>query len=555
MAANLSDDPTNIRDAYSVIVVGAGSVGLSLAAELGWRGVGCLLIDVRDGVNPHPRANAVANRTMEYYRRWGVDQAILEAGVPPDAPADYYWMSSFFGRVVHKVSLPPFKKLARARTSGGYAKGEHEWSPYLKTITGQDQVEQVVLDYVRDRPSVDTRLGWRLVDFEQSGETVDCDIENVSTGERRAVRAAYLVGCDGGRSTVREKLGIKLSGRASLARFVSVYFRAPDLMKCHGLGPANIYFPLHRDYRGFILNWDSGTTFTYHVILKDGQDWTSVDPVDAVHRVLGRETPVEVLSVQPWTAHALVADAYRDRRVFLAGDAAHLFTPTGGFGMNTGVSDAIDLAWKLQARLDGWGGERLLDSYFVERHPIGRRNTSEAADCFDRLYGVMQAGDLLDADTPEGEALRARLQADIKDQEKLVVSSGTLLGYRYEGSPIVVPDGTDAPEDHPRRYVPTARPGHRAPHIWLAEGESILDRLGSGFTLLCFGAPAAEAAPLIEAAAGAGVPLTVETVDDPDAAGLYAARFALVRPDLMVAWRADRMPDDPARVIDIVRGA
>lgn len=541
--------------AYPIVIAGAGSVGLSLSAELGWRGVRCLMIDQREGLNPHPRANAVANRTMEYYRRWGIDQAISDAGIPPDAPADYYWMSSFFGRVIHHVSLPPFKKLVRTRRSGGYAAGEHDWSPYLKTITGQDQVEAAILDYVRGRPAVDTFFGWRLADFSQTDAQVTCTLEEVSTGEKHTVTADYLVGCDGGRSRVREKLGIGLAGRGNLAAFVSIYFRAPDIMNCHDLGPANIFFPIHRDYRGFILNWDGGKTFTYHVILEDGQDWEDVDPKEAIFRVLGRETPVEILSIQPWTAHALVADAYRDGRAFLAGDAAHLFTPTGGFGMNTGVSDAIDLAWKLEAVLAGWGGDNLLDSYFTERQPVGVRNTKEAADCFDRLFGVMQEGALLDSESAEGEALRARLAADLKDQEKLVVSSGTLLGYRYEGSPIVVPDGTDAPEDHPRHYVPVARPGHRVPHIWLAEDQSILDRLGPHFTLLCFGNAEAGLSEFVDAAAGRKLPLTVERIDDSDAADLYAAQFVLVRPDLTVAWRGDRLPADTTGIIDTVRGA
>ena len=358
---------------------------------------------------------------------------------------------------------------------------------------------------------------------------------------------------------MRHELGIDLEGRAELARFVSVYFRAPGFNEAHAFGHANIFFPLHRAHRGFLLNWDGGSTFTYHVILEDGQAWESVSPQGAIQGLLGQPIEIEVLSVQPWTAHALVAKRYREGRVFLAGDAAHLFSPTGGFGMNTGVSDVVDLAWKLQARLDGWGGEALLDSYEAERRPIGVRNTMEAADCFDRLYGVMQDGDVIDADSDEGDAARARLKELIIPQEKLIVASGTLLGYRYEGSAIVVADGTPEPADDPRHYVAVARPGHRAPHVWLDDGDSILDRFGQGFTLLVTGPmgnyPHDDVRALSTAASEVNMPLTVIAVEHPEIAARYAARLILIRPDLMVAWRADALTCPAREILDVVRGA
>ncbi len=542
-----------------ILISGGGSVGLSLAAELGWRGVKCLAVERMTGLNMHPRANAVANRTMEYFRRWGIDEAISEAGVPPDLPANYYYVTTLAGRLIHGVNLPPFRELNRAAEQGGYARDEHSWSPYLKTITGQHEVEKAILDYVKGRDSVDLRFGWELRDFNAGENEVVCRIGASDGTEEEDVVCDYLVACDGGRSMIRRKLGIELGGRANLANFVSIYFRAPDFMQAHQFGHANIFFPLHRDHRGFLLNWDGGTTFTYHVILEDGQAWDDIDPVAAIHGVLGGPTEIDILSVQPWTAHALVADRYREGRIFLAGDAAHLFTPTGGFGMNTGVSDVIDLAWKLQADLEGWAGPRLLDSYETERRPIGIRNTSEAADCFDRLFAVMQEGDVIDQDTAAGDAVRNRLKQMVVAQEKLIVSSGTLLGYRYNTSDIILPDGSEEPPDHPRDYVPTARPGHRAPHLWLDDGRSILDHFSQGMTLLVMGSAAADAANLSRgfavAAAATGAPLTVAAIPDDRAAELYQAKFALIRPDLMVAWRGDRVPDDPAAVLDTVRGA
>jgi hypothetical protein len=288
-------------------------------------------------------------------------------------------------------------------------------------------------------------------------------------------------------------------------------------------------------------------------MLDDDQNWEDVDAKASIERVLGMSTQIDVISIQPWTAHALVADRYQDGRVFLAGDAAHLFTPTGGFGMNTGVSDVINLAWKLQASLEGWSGTQLLDSYFAERHAIGVRNTSEAAHCFDSLNAVMQFGDELDEESSNGALFRQKLSENLRDQEKLVSSSGTLLGYRYEGSPIVIPDGTQEPEDNPRIYQPVARPGHRAPHIWLEEGISILDKFSTGFTLLKF--KPCDTSVLEDAAKAINFPLLIVSIENEDAAKLYENSFVLVRPDLMIAWRSNELPESATEFLDRVRGA
>lgn len=536
-----------------VLVVGGASVGLSMAAELGTRGVRTMLVEQRTEVNPHPRANAVGNRTMEYFRRWGVDKAVTGKGVPPDYPADYHWVTSMHGHRLHRLSLPSYAELEQARNSGtADPMAEMYWSPYLKTIVGQQHVERALKDYVQTLDSVDARFGWVLRDFTQDGDAVHAYIECLEDGRAERVRCAYMVGCDGGRSLVRTQLGIEMSGRSGMARFISIYFRCPGLMDIHSFGHGNIYFPLRKEYRGFLLNWDGGTHWTYHLILPEGMDWQGIDAQAAVWALLGRRIPVEVIEVQPWTAHALVADQYSKGRVFLAGDAAHKFTPTGGLGMNTGVGDAVELGWKLEAVLKGWAPPQLLATYHAERHPIGIRNTMEAADNFDRLYSVMQHGEELDREDAEGEALREALRQELLRQEKILASSGVLLGYRYSDSPICVPDGTPEPVDDPRRYFPTARPGHRAPHIWLTPEQSILDVLGAGFTLLDFtGADAG--ARWAECASAMGVPLDVVRVDHEGAKALYAADLVLVRPDLMVAWRGGR-DQEPASVLEVVSG-
>lgn len=517
-----------------------------------------MVVEPQTEVNPHPRANSVANRTMEYFRRWGIDHELIGAGIPADYPAAYFWVSTLHGAEVHRLVLPSHLELEQMRAQGcADPTQESHWSPYLKTIVGQHSVEEALRRHAAKLPTVDLNYGWALESFDEEADGVVAQLKKTATGEKRTVHADWLVGCDGGRSRVRESLGIPLGGRASLARFVSIFFRAPQFVASHRFGPANIFFPLHRDHRGFLLNWDAGTTWTYHLVLKDGEDWRNVQPVRAVHSLLGCETPVEVVSVQPWTAHSLTAEHYQSPggRVFLAGDAAHLFTPTGGLGMNTGASDAIDLAWKLGAEVGGWAGSGLMKSYEIERRPIGLRNTAEAADNFDRLYALMQHGDELDAPDAAGDTLRQALKTDLITQEKMLRGQGVVLGYRYEGSPICWPDGTQAPPDDPLVYSPVARPGHRAPHAWLDSGQSILDVLGPWFTLLCFDGETPEAAAFRSAAASRKVPLLVRVVDQPAVRRLYGGyAHALIRPDLMVGWRGDRVLDALA-VIDRLRGA
>jgi 2-polyprenyl-6-methoxyphenol hydroxylase-like FAD-dependent oxidoreductase len=543
-----------------VLIAGGGSVGLFLASELGWRGVPCLSVEQRVDIDPHPRANSIASRTMEYLRRWGIAAEVQACGIPSDFPLHYFWMGSFRGPVFHKFSLPPYNTWDDVRRKGGAMREELTWSPYLKNLAGQNEFEARLREYAATLPPVELRRGWRVTGFEQDADGVTTDIERVDGSGRARVRSRYLVACDGGRSLVRQKLGIGLSGEAGIGRFASIYFRAPEFLKCHDLGPGAIYLPLHRDHMGFVLNWDTGTRYTYHKLLKDGEKPEDIDPKAAIYGVLGRETPVEILSVGGWNANALVADRFRDGRVLLAGDAAHLFTPTGAFGMNTGASDAVDLAWKLQASLAGWAGPWLLDSYEIERRPIAFRNTAEAADNFRQLRSVMGFGDDMNADTPDAAARREALAQVCRKQEKLLASFGVVLGYRYSNSPIVVPDGTPETPDDVRQYVPTARPGHRAPHAWLDDERALMDTFSQDFTLLDFGPASArdsaaerDVAEFLRRAHARGVPVARVPVASGAAAGLYERRLALVRPDLMIAWRGDRLTD-PERVLDVVTG-
>jgi hypothetical protein len=274
-----------------------------------------------------------------------------------------------------------------------------------------------------------------------------------------------------------------------------------------------------------------------------------------IEKFIGSHVPYELVSVLPWTCRSIVADTWHRGNVFLAGDAVHQHGPSGGFGMNTGFGDAVDLAWKLAAALAGWGGPALLDSYEIERKPVAHRIVREATEGQAPLADKSMLA-LVRAPNPEGDHARATIGEEIvRERTKVFVSDGLVLGYRYETSPIIVSDGTPAPAESVSQYTPTARPGSRAPHAWLKDGRSTLDLFGDGFVLLDFSRATADASPFVAAAHLRGVPLKLVAIDDPAIAEAYERRLVLVRPDGHVCWRDDAPPQDPVGLIDRVRGA
>jgi hypothetical protein len=307
---------------------------------------------------------------------------------------------------------------------------------------------------------------------------------------------------------------------------------------------------------GNILALDGRALWRLSIHVPAGANPDSINVEQLVQRAAGNDVPFEILSVFTWDRRQVIADRYRAGRVFLAGDSAHQMSTTGGFGMNTGIGDAVTLAWNLAAAVRGWGGPHLLDSYEIERKPVAMRNTEEATDRFWKNKAMLPGSEAITEDSPEGEQLRsafvdALLESNIR---RLFEVEGIALGYRYDCSPNICPDGTPPPPDDVSIYTPTARPGSRAPHAWMRDGGSILDLLGTGFTLLRFGNNRTEAKGLLDAAESRGVPLVAIDIDDPDIARLYEQKLVLVRPDGHVAWRSNADPEDPLWIIDRVRG-
>jgi 2-polyprenyl-6-methoxyphenol hydroxylase-like FAD-dependent oxidoreductase len=534
------------NDIVPVLVIGGGPVGLALAGDLGWRGIACTLVEQSDGSIYQPRMDLVGVRTMEFCRRWGIVPAVEGSPYPRDYAQDNIYLTSLTGY-----------ELGRERFPGiGQAPPPKE-SPQRRERCPQNMFDPILRAFAASQNNVALRYRTRLVSFTQNADLVTAVVENAETGAREEILARYIVGCDGARSLVRETLGIAMQGNPVLTYTTNVIFRCPQLLSLHDKGKAyrHIFIGPEGTW-ATIVAINGRDEWRFSIIGGSEQrDYTTDDIKAAIRRAVGCDFEFEILSVLPWVRRELVAERYRGGRGFIAGDAVHVMSPTGGFGMNTGIQDVVDLSWKLAATIEGWGGEGLLDSYGIERQPIGTRNVTEASGNLRRMLSVPPHPDLLD-DTAQGAATRAKVGREFSEtMRREWFTLGAHLGYRYENSPVCWPDGTAAPPDDPRVYVPTARPGHRAPHAFLADGRSTLDLFGRGFALIGFGAEAAEAAPLLEAAKKRNLPLTFTAIAEPHIAALYERKFVLVRPDGHVAWRDDRMPVDALCVIDVVRGA
>jgi 2-polyprenyl-6-methoxyphenol hydroxylase-like FAD-dependent oxidoreductase len=422
-----------------------------------------------------------------------------------------------------------------------------EWSIWCPKFF----LDPTLRDYAASLPAADVQYGWRCEGVSQTGDGVMAEVVEVASGRRERLAAQYVVGCDGGASAVRRSVEIELEGTFAEGQNLGIFFRAPTLLPTNPYGSASQYWLGNRDGVGPVSAVDGRERWRLSIEYPRDK-LAEMDPAAVVRTHLGADLPFEVLHVRPWAGHRVVAARYRAGRVFLAGDSCHMMWPRGGFGLNTGAGDAFNLSWKLAAVLQGWGGEGLLDSYDVERRPVGWRNVNRAAE--NRAAEIaVPIPEHLEDDSAEGARVRARVAAFIEQERRKEWNSlGIQLGYRYE-SAICIADGTPPPSDDPAVYEATARPGSRAPHAWLADGRSTLDLLGDGFTLLALGANA-DGAGFEQAAAARGVPLGRVVVQDKAIAELYGGRLVLVRPDGHVAWRGDRAPADPGAVLDQARG-
>src|SRR5512139_222681 len=465
-----------------VIIVGAGPVGLTLAIDLGRRGVRCILLEQKDAPQFLPKMERCNARTMEIYRRMGIVEKVRAAGLPTHCPMDIFIVTSLVEPpLVHHVHPSVAEAKARIAKSED---GSEPLEPYQ--LISQYTLEPLLKSIAETLPSVTVRYGCELISFAQDASSVVAQVKT-SDGASSALRAAYLVGCDGGGSLVRRQLDIKLNGEANIQQLRQALYYCEDLYERIPIGKGRHYHVADAE-GSFLIVQDSTRHFTLHSVVDRDEDMVTM-----CERVVAMPVKYDMLYVGQWKMNLLLADRYGEGRVFLAGDAVHLVIPTGGLGMNTGVGDATDLSWKLAATLQGWGGPNLLASYEIERRQVGARNVeaSRHASRGRRAWRAAWKPNIRDK-TPEGDETRANLAriADV-EQRKSNEMIGAELGYRYRESPIIWPEAGEGPPDDFMKYVPTSWPGARLPHIWLADGTALHDRIGDGFTLLRLaGAPA-----------------------------------------------------------------
>jgi 2-polyprenyl-6-methoxyphenol hydroxylase-like FAD-dependent oxidoreductase len=531
-----------------VLIVGGGPVGLALAGELGWRGVSCMLVEQGDGTIVTPKMNEVNVRTMEFCQRWGIADKVQNCLFPRDHARDAVFVTSFTGYELGRIPRPA---VANAKPES--------WSPMRLQTCSQMWFDPILRDFALSSPCVTLRHRTRLECFADNGTGVSAEIVDLESGRRERIEADYLVGCDGAMSAIRGQLGIGLTGQGVLGHPLHLFFRAPDFLKRVGKAEGTFFLAIDRGglWANIRVVDPVNAMWRLMVIDSDGkQTPESIDKDALIRRAVGKPFEVEWINCSIWTRRSVVAEKYYKGRVFLAGDAVHQLSPTGAMGMNTGIGDVVDLGWKLAAAIQGWGGPNLLASYDAERQPIGQRAINNTAG-FHLAHGQFESGFAsIEDDTDEGRALRAHLGPQlVKQVGAMFRTVGLQLGYRYEGSPIVVPDGTPAPPDDPENFIASARPGSRAPHVALADGSSTLDLYGRGFVLVKLAASAPGGEEITKAAEKRSVPLRVVTIEEPEAAKIYECKLVLVRPDGHVAWRGDLATSDALAIVDRVRGA
>ena len=533
-----------------VLIAGGGPVGLCLAIDLAMRGVAVTVVETRHPREiPTVRCNHVASRTMETFRRMGISSRIRAAGLPDDYPNDIVFRPVATRDEFGRIRIPSRQDRFSCEDS------PDSWWPTPEPPHRCNQIffELLLFDHAAAMSAITILNRTRLDRFRQDETGVTAEVSNLDTGATETIAAEYLVGCDGARSLARKGIGARLEGDAEIQKVQSTYFRAPGLLERTPGKPGWMTYLYHPIRAGNLVAIDGRGTWLLHNYLLPGEgNFGDVDR-DACLRMLlgiGPDFEYEIVNVEDWIGRRLVADKFRDRRVFIAGDAAHLWVPYAGYGMNAGIADAMNLSWLLAARLKGWGGEGILDGYEAERRPITEQVSRFAMSLATHAIAerTQIPANFLD-DTIEGGRARRRIGGEA---ERLHVQqfacAGLNFGYFYGNSPLVEYDEEPMPAYTMADYMPSTVPGCRLAHFWLRDSRSLYDAMEEDYVLLRFD-PAVDVSPLVEGAERAGMPLQVLDLNAEEAPEAYRHALVLARPDRHVAWRGDRLPGDVDRLV------
>ena len=539
-----------------VLICGGGPVGLTLALALSRQGVASIVVNDRTETTRHPKLDVVNCRSMEIFRQLGLAEKIRDAGNPRTAN-QYVGMAAsasgpWYGVLTdrHPIYRPvaEAEKIIRTITDGSLP---------LESMQriAQMHLEPVLLAEAKADANIDVRFGWFLYGFEQDDTGVTAQIDDLATGRHEQVRAEFLIGCDGPSSRVRNFLNIDYDGtRDILGELFIIHLRSDAIASLYPNREPYWHTWISRPgYQALLVSPDAGRNdFVLHrpFTPREGESLEAI--VDAA---LGQKLEYEIVRSSPWRPQFLVARSFGHKRVHLAGDATHQYMPTGGLGMNTGIAEAHNLAWKLAAVIKGWGGHDLIDSYEAERLPIARRNREHVKKCAAAAFEIHFAVNGAGANGSSGAAKKAEIASAFEQKiTRLYESLGIEIGYIYENSPVIVPDGGHSPQEDETRYMPTASPGARLPVVFLADGSAVADHLSpSVFTLIVCG-EATDTTRFAAAAELRGVPLSVLPIAEPRLRALYGRQHLLVRPDQHVCWRGDSLPSEPGIILDCVRG-
>ena len=526
-----------------VLIVGAGPVGLALAIELGHQSIPCLLIERNERVGFAPRAKTTNIRSRELMRRWGIAETLKKASpFGADYPSNVVFVTKLAGHEITRFENALFCGPGRNPLYSEHS----QWIP-------QYTVEEVMREHAQSLPGVEIRFSSKLKRFDQTESAVMATICDLKTGRESEIEIDYLVGTDGARSAVREAIGGQMQGQHGLSRNYNIVFKAPGLAQAHPHGPAIMYWQVGSDTPSMIGPMDRGDKWFFMPTKVPDHLKPNLETAAAlITQATGINMPYEVLSVDEWTASSLISDRYRAGRVFLAGDACHLHPPFGGYGMNMGIADGVDLGWKLACVLKGQGASALLDSYEIERRQVHEYVLAEAV-ANHATHGTQLRSDTINEASASGDSAREALARQIQATKiREFTGLGVVLGIHYENSPVIVADGTSAPEPDFLNYVPSSRPGHLAPHAWLHDGSSLYDHFGLGFCLLVRRDLAQEEV----AAAVRTSDNRCKVIQPKEAAiaSLYPAKFTLIRPDQHVAWRGDEWAAVGEKVFDQALG-
>lgn len=537
----------------SVIVIGAGPVGITLALDLASRGVNVTVVEARyRGEPPSVKCNHISARSMEIFRRLGVANKIRNVGLPSDYPNDVAYRTTTTGIELTRIPIPSRSKRFTDKS------GPDGWWPTPEPPHRCNQIffEPVLIEEAYANPRIRMLNRTKAEDYEQSPDRVSVQLKNLDTGEVFRSTARFLIGCDGGRSEIRKSIGAKFVGDAVIQRVQSTYIRAPELLQRFKTAPAWATFSLNPRRPGNVYAIDGRETWLVHNYLKEEDaDFESIDRDWAIRTILGVEQDFkyEVLGKEDWFGRRLVADKLRDRRVFICGDASHIWVPYAGYGMNAGIADAENLAWLLAAHLNGWAPETILNAHEAERLPI-----TEQVSHFAMNHAIQMAKQRrevpedIEAATSGGETSRSIIgKAAYELNVQQYCCAGLNFGYYYNQSPIIAYDDEPHPPYTMATFKSSTVPGCRVPHFWLKDGRSSYDALGNGFCLIRLDNQI-DVSKLQNAAAELGMPLQVLDTTLAEAGSEFSHKLVLSRPDRHVGWRGDTLPSDPADLLKFV---